>query len=154
MAKAKPSNNHKTILVCQGTGCVSGKSLELTKALEKAVAKLKIPGVDIDFTGCHGFCEQGPVAIVEPEGIFYTQVTVDDAEEIIESHIRDGKPVERLFYKDPATGEAVPKYQDITFYSKQHRIILRNCGHVNPEKIDDYINAGGYQALPKAIKEM
>ena len=84
MTEAKPSNSHKTILVCQGTGCVSGKSLELTEALEKAVKKLKIPDVKIDFTGCHGFCEQGPVAIVEPEGIFYTQVTVEDAEEIIE----------------------------------------------------------------------
>ncbi len=154
MTQAKPSNNSKIILVCQGTGCVSGKSLELTAALEKAVADLKIPGVKIDFTGCHGFCEQGPVAIVEPEGIFYTHVNVEDAQEIIESHIRDGKPVERLFYKDPATGEAVPKYQDIKFYSKQQRIILRNCGHINPERIDDYINAGGYQALPRVIKEM
>jgi len=154
VTQAKPSNNSKIILVCQGTGCVSGKSLELTAALEKAVADLKIPGVKIDFTGCHGFCEQGPVAIVEPEGIFYTHVNVEDAQEIIESHIRDGKPVERLFYKDPATGEAVPKYQDIKFYSKQQRIILRNCGHINPERIDDYINAGGYQALPRVIKEM
>ena len=154
MTEAKPSNNHKTILVCQGTGCISGKSLELTAALEKAVAEMKIPGVKIDFTGCHGFCEQGPVAIVEPDGIFYTQVTVEDAREIIESHIRDGKPVERLFYHEPTTGEAVPKYQDIKFYSKQQRIILRNCGHINPERIDDYIDAGGYQALPKAVNEM
>jgi NADH-quinone oxidoreductase subunit F len=154
VTKAKPNNDQKTILICQGTGCVSGKSLEITAALEKAVTELKIPEVKIDFTGCHGFCEQGPVAIVEPEGIFYTHVTVEDAPEIIESHIRDGKPVERLFYKDPATGEAVPKYQDIKFYSKQQRIILRNCGHINPERIDDYINAGGYQALPKVIKEM
>ena len=71
MTKAKPSNSHKTILVCQGTGCVSGKSLELTTALEKAVKDLKIPGVKIDFTGCHGFCEQGPILVIEPGNIFY-----------------------------------------------------------------------------------
>jgi len=155
VTEAKPSKKNKqTILVCQGTGCVSGKSLEITAALEKAVSDLKLKNVKIDFTGCHGFCEQGPVAIVEPEGIFYTHVGVDDAREIIESHIRDGKPVERLFYKDPATREAVPKYHDIKFYSKQQRIILRNCGHINPERIDDYINTGGYQALTKVLNEM
>jgi NADH-quinone oxidoreductase subunit F len=155
VTETKPSNsNKKTIYVCQGTGCVSGKSLEITQALEKAIAELNLAGVKTDFTGCHGFCEQGPVAIVEPEGIFYTHVGVDDAREIIESHIRDDKPVERLFYRDPSTGEAVPKYQDIKFYSKQQRIILRNCGHINPERIEDYINTGGYQALPKVLREM
>jgi NADH:ubiquinone oxidoreductase subunit F (NADH-binding)/(2Fe-2S) ferredoxin/Pyruvate/2-oxoacid:ferredoxin oxidoreductase delta subunit len=154
VTEAKPSNNERTIFVCQGTGCVSGKSVEITEALAKAVADLGLEGIKVDFTGCHGFCEQGPVAFVEPEDIFYTHVSVEDVPEIVESHFRDGKPVERLFYKDPVTGEAVPHFKDIKFYSKQQRIILRNCGRINPERIEDYIATGGYHSLPKVLKEM
>ena len=154
MSEAKPRNNQRTIYICQGTGCVSGKAFEITEALEKAVRELGLTGVKVDFTGCHGFCEQGPVAIVEPEGIFYTHVTVKDVPEIVESHLRDGKPVERLFYKDPVTGEAVPYHKDIKFYSMQQRIILRNCGRLNPERIEDYMAVGGYEALKKALTEM
>ncbi|MFC1902877.1 NADH-quinone oxidoreductase subunit NuoF [Chloroflexota bacterium] len=155
MIEAKPSKeNQRRILICQGTGCVSGKSIEITEALEKAVAEAGLDNVKVDFTGCHGFCQQGPIAVIEPEGIFYTHITVDDVPEIVQSHFRDGKPVERLFYKDPISGEPVPYYKDITFYAKQQRIILRNCGHVNPERIEDYIAVGGYQALRKALFEM
>jgi NADH-quinone oxidoreductase subunit F len=107
--------------------------------------------VEVDFTGCHGFCEQGPNVVVEPEGIFYTHVQAEDAPEIITSHFRDGKPVERLFYRDPVTGKTIPQYSEIDFYRKQQRIILRNCGHINPERIEHYIAAGGYRALRKAL---
>ncbi len=155
MTEAKRSNGGKrTIYICQGTGCVSGKSLEITEALRKAVSEQGITGVDVDYTGCHGFCEQGPVAIVEPEGIFYTHVSVDDVPEIVESHFQNGKPVERLFYKDPVSGEAIPYHKDIKFYSMQQRIILRNCGRINPEKLDDYLAVNGYEALKKVLKEM
>jgi len=147
-------DNQRTILVCQGTGCVSGKAIEIREALEKAVVEMGVDGVKVDFTGCHGFCQQGPIAVVEPEGIFYTHVTVDDVPEIVQSHFRDGHPVTRLFYKDPTSGEAVPYYKDIKFYSKQQRIILRNCGHINPERIEDYIAVGGYQSLRKVLLEM
>jgi NADH:ubiquinone oxidoreductase subunit F (NADH-binding)/(2Fe-2S) ferredoxin/NAD-dependent dihydropyrimidine dehydrogenase PreA subunit len=147
-------NGQRTVFICQGTGCVSGKSLEITDALSKAVAEQGLKNVKIDFTGCHGFCEQGPVAIVEPEGIFYTHVTVQDVQEIVASHLRDGKPVERLYYKDPLTGEAIPYHKDIKFYSMQQRIILRNCGRLNPERIEDYVATGGYQALKKVLQGM
>jgi NADH-quinone oxidoreductase subunit F len=147
-------NNQRTILVCHGTGCVSGEAFEIREALETAVAKLGLNGVVVDFTGCHGFCQQGPIVVIEPEGIFYAHVTVDDAPEIVQSHLRDGKPVERLFYKDPVSGKAVLYYKDITFYKKQQRIILRNCGHINPERVKDYIAVGGYQSLRKALFEM
>ena len=153
-AKSNNGNKQRTIFICQGTGCVSGKSAEITEALKKAVAEQGLQGVHVDFTGCHGFCEQGPVAIVEPEGIFYAQVTVDDVPEIVESHLRDGKPVERLFYKDPVSGEAIPCHKDIKFYNMQQRIILRNCGRLNPERIDDYLATGGYESLKKCLKEM
>ena len=157
MSKQKPANqtdNQKTILVCHGTGCVSGKAVEIREALEKEVARLKLKGVVVDFTGCHGFCQQGPIAVVEPEGIFYTKVAVDDVPEIVQSHLRDGKPVERLFYRDPVTDEAIPRHEDVPFYAKQQRIILRNCGVINPERIDDYIKTGGYDSLRKVLKEM
>jgi NADH:ubiquinone oxidoreductase subunit F (NADH-binding)/(2Fe-2S) ferredoxin/NAD-dependent dihydropyrimidine dehydrogenase PreA subunit len=155
VTEAKPgSSDQRTVFICQGTGCVSSKSVEITRALAEAVAEQGMTGVKIDYTGCHGFCEQGPIAIVEPEGIFYAHVTVDDVPEIVTSHLRDRKPVERLYYKDPITNEAVPNYKDIKFYNMQQRIILRNCGHINPERIEDYIATGGYGALQKALKEM
>ncbi len=152
---AKPNNGgQRTLFICQGTGCVSGKSLEITAALEKAIAEKNLNGVNVDFTGCHGFCEQGPVVIIEPDGIFYTHVTTSDVPEIVESHLQGGKPIERLFYKDPVSGEPVPYYKDIKFYSMQQRIILRNCGHINPERIEDYVATGGYESLKKCLKEM
>jgi len=92
--------------------------------------------------------------VIEPDGIFYTHVEEEDAAEVVTSHLRDGKPVERLFYRDPVTGQAIPCYSDIKFYQKQQRVILRNCGHINPEKIDDYITSGGYRALRKALLDM
>jgi len=148
-----PSNQH-TIFVCQGTGCTSGKSVEIREALEKAVADLGLDNVKVDFTGCHGFCQQGPIAVVEPEGIFYTHVSIEDVSEIVQSHLRDGQPIAHLFYKDPISRQAVPYYKDIDFYAKQQRIILRNCGRINPERIEDYIAKGGYQSLRKVLFEM
>jgi NADH-quinone oxidoreductase subunit F len=155
--KAKPtkeSDRQRTVFLCHGTGCVSGRAFEIRQALEAGLAELGLDGVKVDFTGCHGFCAQGPIAVIEPEGIFYTCVSLDDVPEIIQSHLRDGKPVARLFYKDPTSGEAVPYYKDINFYKKQQRIILRNCGRINPERIEDYIAAGGYRSFRRALLEM
>jgi NADH-quinone oxidoreductase subunit F len=143
--------NHRTVFVCQGTGCLSSGSGAVYDALKAEVVRLGLRDVEIDFTGCHGFCEQGPNVVVETEGIFYTHVQSEDAEEIIRSHLRDGKPVERLFYRDPVTNQAIPYYSEINFYKKQQRIILRNCGRINPEKIDHYIAQRGYRALRKAL---
>jgi NADH:ubiquinone oxidoreductase subunit F (NADH-binding)/(2Fe-2S) ferredoxin/NAD-dependent dihydropyrimidine dehydrogenase PreA subunit len=154
VTEKKPADSRHTIYICQGTGCVSGKSLEITEALKKNITELGLKDVKVDFTGCHGFCEQGPVAIVEPEGVFYTHVTLEDVPEIVASHLRDNKPVERLFYKDPSSGQAVPYHKDIKFYSLQQRIVLRNCGRINPERIEDYIATGGFASLKKVLKEM
>ncbi len=146
--------NQRTIFVCRGTGCVSPGSDAVYEALYAEVARLGISNVDVDFTGCHGFCEQGPNVVVEPEGIFYTHVQVKDVVEIVRSHLMDGKPVERLLYRHPLTDKAIPNYSEINFYKKQQRIILRNCGHINPEKIDHYLASGGYRAIRKALFEM
>jgi NADH:ubiquinone oxidoreductase subunit F (NADH-binding)/(2Fe-2S) ferredoxin/NAD-dependent dihydropyrimidine dehydrogenase PreA subunit len=110
--------------------------------------------VQVKTTGCHGFCQQGPIVVTEPDGIFYTGVKVEDAPEVVKSHFVDGKPLERLLYHDPTTNKAVPLYKDIPFYSQQHRLILRNCGEINPEEIEDYLARGGYTALKKVISSM
>ncbi len=146
------SNGHRRVLVCQGTGCTSSRSEEIRVALEYNVKQAGLSNVEVDFTGCHGFCQQGPIVVVEPEGIFYTHVKVEDATEIVNSHLKEGKPIEHLFYCDPLTNEAIATYQEIDFYNKQTRLILRNCGHINPERIDDYIATGGYEGLAKALK--
>ncbi len=150
----KTQGQPRTIYLCHGTGCVSGKAVAIRQALEEGIKKLGLKDVGVDFTGCYGFCAQGPIAFVEPEGIFYSRVSLDDVDEILESHLRDGQPVARLFYHDPLSGEAVPKMQDIDFYKRQQRIVLRNCGRINPENIDDYMAAGGYTSLRKTLQNM
>jgi NADH-quinone oxidoreductase subunit F len=147
-------DEHCTVFVCRGTGCVSGGGDAVFGALKAEVVRQGVQGAEIDFTGCHGFCQQGPNVVVEPDGIFYTHVSGEDAAEIVSSHLRDGQPVERLFYHDPVTGKAIPKYSDISFYKNQERVILRNCGRINPERIDDYMARGGYQALRKVLLQM
>ncbi|OGO17669.1 MAG: NADH dehydrogenase [Chloroflexi bacterium RBG_16_48_7] len=154
MNKQEQVGNHdkKIIIVCHGTGCVSSDSPLVLKTLQQHITEQALDNIDTKFSGCHGCCEQGPIVIVEPEGIFYAQVKVDDVPEIVENHLKNNRPVERLFYKDPNTKEAIAHYRDIPFYAKQQRVILRNCGHINPEIIDDYVAVGGYEALQKALK--
>jgi NADH:ubiquinone oxidoreductase subunit F (NADH-binding)/(2Fe-2S) ferredoxin/Pyruvate/2-oxoacid:ferredoxin oxidoreductase delta subunit len=152
---AVPTNEKQVVIVCQGTGCVSSKSPQILDALKKGIAEHGLTdSVDAKLSGCHGLCEQGPIVIVEPEGVFYSQVKEKDAAEIVEQHLKDGKPVERLFYKAPGTKDAIPYYRDIPFYAKQKRLILKNCGHINPEIIEDYLSVGGYQALKKVLTKM
>ena len=145
--------NHRTIFVCQETPCLSMGSGVVYETLKAEVARQGLRNAAIEISGCHGhgLCEHGPSVTVEPEGIFYIHVQAEDAAEIVRSHLRDGKPVERLFYRDPVTDKAIPYYSEINFYKKQQRIILRNCGRINPEKIDHYIAQGGYRALRKAF---
>ena len=155
MENSSSNNDMVTILVCEGTGCVSSNSPKIREALESAIKASDISDkVKVKFTGCHGFCQQGPIVIIEPEGIFYTHIKVENAEDIISSHIIDGKPLEDLFYKDPNTGESIPYYKNIPFYKHQTRIVLRNCGHIDPENIEDYINEGGYSALKKVMTQL
>ena len=142
-------NNHRTILLCRGTGCESSKSPEIQAAFEEA---LQGTDVEIKFTGCHGMCQQGPIVVIEPEDIFYAKVKAKDVPKIVEKHLTDGDPVKRLFYQDPATKERIPTYHEIPFYKHQKRLVLRNCGQINPEDIKDSLAAGSYQALEKALE--
>ena len=143
------------VLICGGTGCKSAGSKEVQLAFSRAIeAKGLSDEVMVVETGCHGFCEHGPLVIVYPEGTFYCQVKAEDVEEIVESHLFKGRIVERLLYHEPLTHESIPNYSEINFYKKQHRLVLENCGAINPEQIEEYIAVCGYEALAKAVTTM
>jgi len=150
----KMSDKKYVVRVCLGTGCVSGGSLNVYEALKRDVESSGLKDITIDFTGCHGFCQRGPIVDIDPGSIFYSEVKEADVTDIVQLHLQEGKFIDRLFYRDPSTGEAIPSSQDIPFYSNQQRIILRNCGHINPENIDDYLAVGGYKALRKVLLKM
>lgn len=143
------------VLVCGGTGCKSAGSkevqLEFAKQLEQKGLSDEVMIVE---TGCHGFCEHGPLVIIYPEGTFYCRVKPEDVEEIVESHLFKGRIVERLLYHEPLTHEQIPSYSEINFYKKQKRLVLEHCGAINPEQIEEYIAVGGYEALAKAVTTM
>ncbi|MEW6161803.1 MAG: NADH-quinone oxidoreductase subunit NuoF [Nitrospirota bacterium] len=155
MAKENKISDKKYVVrVCLGTGCISGGSLNVYEALKRNGESSGLKNVIIDFTGCHGFCQRGPIVDIEPGGIFYSEVKEEDVTDIVQQHLKKGKFVDRLFYRHPSTGETIPCSRDIPFYSRQQRIILRNCGHINPENIGDYLAVGGYESLKKVLSEM
>ena len=147
------NTREKHILVCQGTGCTSSKSPKIAEKLEKMIREKNIDNVRIVKTGCFGLCSKGPIIIIRPEDTFYSLVTLDDVEEIIESHIINGKGVERLLCKD-ISGTVVNKLDELPFYKKQMRIALKNCGVINPEDIDEYIAFDGFKALENVLTSM
>jgi NADP-reducing hydrogenase subunit HndC len=155
MKESKVPNKGHTVFVCQGTGCLSGGAERIYSCLQSGIVELNLgDSIQIRRTGCHGFCQRGPLVVIEPEGIFYTKVQPDDVLEIAQSLLPQGKPVERLFYHDLATNRPIPCHRDIPFYCKQQRIVLRNCGNIDPENIEDYLAVGGYRALRKVLFEM
>jgi len=143
------------VLVCKGTGCTASGSPAVYKAFQEELARWKLDReVMLVETGCHGMCEMGPIVVIYPEGAFYCRVAPEDVPEIVEEHLYKGRLVERLLYTVPSDMTKVPHYKDIPFYSKQYRVVLRNCGYINPEHIEEYIARDGYQALAKALLEM
>ena len=143
----------KHILVCNGTGCTSSKSPEILENFKRIIEEKRIQNVRVIKTGCFGLCAKGPIVIIRPEDTFYAMVKPEDCEEIIQSHIIEGKIVERLLCKD-IDGKKVNRLDDLTFYKKQKRIALKNCGVINPEDIDEYIAFDGYRALARVLVEM
>ena len=145
------------VLVCNGTGCIANGSNEVIEKFRELGADVSILSehdkVTIVPTGCHGFCEQGVLVIIPDFDITYVKVKPDDVEEIVNSHIKDGKPVERLLYTDPKSGNHVYKNEEINFYAKQSRTSLKNCGEINAECIDEAIAKGGYRALAKVLEQ-
>ena len=154
----------KKILVCGGTGCVAGGSLNIFDRL-RSLLEAKGISADVELadephegsvgmkkSGCHGFCEMGPLVRIEPQGWLYTKVKIDDCEEIVEKTILGGEMIERLVYRQ--NGQLYPKQEEIPFYKKQTRVVLESCGHINASSIREYIALGGYSALEKALFDM
>ncbi len=152
-------------VVCAGTGCVSGGSLDVFREFKRLI---KARGLQVDvemlfegrnsklgaiFSGCYGFCQVGPLVQFQPKGIIYTQVTAQDVDEIIRTTFEEDSVVERLLYRK-SDGSLCPTEGEIPFYGKQKRVILADCGHINPEDIREYFATGGYQALAKALSKM
>lgn len=143
----------KHILVCRGTGCTSSKSPKIIENFRKIIEEKNIQNVRVIQTGCFGLCAKGPIVIIRPEETFYANVKPEDCEEIIQTHICEGKKVERLLCKD-ISGKIINKLDELNFYKKQKRIALKNCGIIDPENIDEYIAFDGYKAIEKVLTEM
>ena len=153
--KIKEIGKEKQILICTGTGCSSTGALSLIELLNSELEARGLDSQDMVVpTGCHGFCEQGPIVIIEPDNTFYTKVAPTDIQEIVERDIIKGEKIDRLFYRDPTSDEACVTYEKVNFYAKQKRIILGNCGQINPEKISHYLSRNGYKALEKVLNTM
>lgn len=142
----------KHILVCGGTACVASNSVKLQEAFQKALEDNGLSAaVKLIQTGCHGFCENGPIVTIYPENTFYVHVKAGDAKDIVEQHIMKGEVVESLLYMDPVTETRVETNDEVPFYKKQVRRVLARCGLVDPENINEYIAMDGYQGLAKAL---
>ena len=160
--KKSLNKQYKKVIVCGGTGCVANGSMEVYKKLKKLVDEKGIlaevnlekedEGIGMKKSGCHGFCEEGPLVRIEPSGFLYLRVKVEDCEEIVNETLVNDKPVERLMYK---LDENLYKTQEsIPFYEKQTRLVLEHCGHIDAESIQEYIAYDGYMALAKVLEEM
>ena len=144
--------NQKTISLCSGTGCQACGAKKIDSAIRSEIKKAGLEGkVRIIATGCHGFCEKGPVVVIRPQGVFYQKIALEDVPEIVRETILESRIVERLLYADPKTGEKIIREKDVPFYKKQMRIVSSLNPLIDPTCIDDYIYYGGYFALAKAV---
>ena len=144
------------VLVCGGTGCTSSHSEQIIERLKEEIKAQGLESeVNVIRTGCFGLCALGPIMVVYPEGAFYSRVTPEDVPEIVSEHLLKGRIVKRLLYQETVVDDNTTKsLNETTFYAKQMRIALRNCGVINPEVIDEYIAQDGYAALGKVLTEM
>lgn len=149
------ANYRMHILVCGGTGCHASDSDVLMDRLREVLEEHGYDEeVQVVQTGCFGFCEQGPIVKIHPDNVFYVRVGPEDAREIVEEHVIKGRRVKRLLYTDPDKLQRVEESRKMGFYKKQYRIALRNCGLIDPERIEEYIANDGYRALGKVLTEM
>jgi len=155
----------RRVIVCAGTACVANGALPLIDALVKKITeaglKVKVEAHEegkkdmrVSKSGCHGFCQMGPLVTILPENILYTRIKADDAAEIVEKTLVKGEIVEKFLFKEPSTGKTARGSDDIIFYSRQKRTILKECGHIDPEDIDEYISHGGYEGARSACTNM
>lgn len=153
--QAESKRCKRYISVCGGTGCKSSESYEIVKKLKEGIAAAGLSDeVQVAITGCFGFCEKGPILNINPDNAFYVSVKPEDVEEIIEKHLLKGEIVQRLLYIEPTLQKKVKRQDEMSFYKKQKRIALRNCGLINPDDIRESIAENGYMALAKVVTQM
>ena len=161
----KQSEQVPSILICAGTGCIAGGAMKIYDNLKTECEKRGLPvyvglkhdtdaekSLHVKMSGCHGFCEMGPLVHIEPMGVMYIHVKPEDCHEILEKTVLGGEIIDRLVYH--LDGVAYPRQEDIPFYKKQHRVVLENCGSSDAEDIEEYIAKGGYAGFEKALFEM
>ncbi len=147
--------NQTTLTICGGTGCRAWGGEEVRLAFIDEIRKQGLESkVGVMRTGCHGFCERGPVVVIRPKEIFYQQVTIKDVPEIVSKTLKSNELVERLLYTDPATGKVIVYDHDVPFYKGQKRLVFSDNGRIDPTAIRDYISRGGYAALSKSLFSM
>jgi NADH-quinone oxidoreductase subunit F len=155
LKSAKSHGKKKLISLCAGSGCGAYGTAKVHQALMTELAQQNLTGeVEVKLTGCHGFCEKGPIMVVHPQGIFYPQVKPEHVSEIVEKTIKNNELVQSLIFKDPASKAKITLEHDIPFYKLQQRIIFGNNGLIDPTSIDDYIAVGGYSAMAKSLFDM
>jgi len=143
------------VLLCAGGSCISSGTESVRDAFSRELTRRGLDQeINVISTGCMGMCEIGPIAVIYPEGIFYQKVKVEDVADIVGEHLLKGRVVQRLFYKKPSTQELIQAINDIDFFKLQNKIVLRNCGSIDPCQIREYIAVGGYEALGKALTQM
>ncbi len=153
LSKRDPKKPCMTI--CSGTGCRAYGSEKVVAAFQEEIRKQNLADeVDIRVTGCHGFCEKGPLAVIYPEEICYTEVNTEDVSDIVSQTMREGEIIDRLLYKDPNTGEKIIRESEIPFYKHQTRRVFGNNLKIDPKNIEDYIALDGYSALVRALFEL
>ncbi|MCK5113274.1 MAG: NADH-quinone oxidoreductase subunit F, partial [Phycisphaerae bacterium] len=152
---ASSDDGKPCVLICGGTGCRAGGGLAVGDAFREVLEQRGLTEkVEVRMTGCHGFCEQGALVVLKPAGLLYVRVTPEDVEEIVATSIEGDGVVERLTYREPATKKRITRESDVPFYANQQRVVLADNGRVDPTNIDDYIAAGGYGSLAKALTQM
>ncbi|MDD3001557.1 MAG: NADH-quinone oxidoreductase subunit NuoF [Candidatus Riflebacteria bacterium] len=163
----KAKIEERRVIVCAGTACVANGALKVIDALKKEIEKAGI-SVRVDVheenknkkdlylskSGCHGFCQQGPLVTIMPENIFYVKVKPEDAAEIVETTLKNHQVVDRLLFVEPSDGKHAKNHNEITFYKRQNRVSLKESGHICPEDIEEYISEGGYEGAKKALTSM
>ena len=142
------------VRVCAGSTCNATGRAAVSDALTKELAKRDLSDkVQVVLTGCHGLCQEGPIAVVHPKGVFYPRLKARDMADIVETSVVGDEVVERLLYRDPATGDAIALEKDVPFYAGQTRIVRAENGYIDPTSIDDYLSRGGYTALAKVLAD-
>ena len=155
LLREQRQNITTTVMMCGGPGCQPSGSQAVIDAVRDELSRQGLePGVRLRVTGCHGFCEQGPVIVIEPGNVFYCHVSPEDAFEIVSQTVAKGEIIERLLYTDPVSGERVRTEQEVPFYRAQDQQLLSQNRLVDPCSIEDYIEAGGYSALTKVLNSM